>query len=230
MNTDMRYQEKLDALAADYSREGFDVIRKPRPDALPFDLGMYEPDLIARNGETGYVVAVRSSARRMPIDRLQSVAEEVARHPGWRFVLVTLDDVDDDIVPTTEDDLPGWEQISAKLKMIDGLLKVGALEPALLYLWSLFEAALRRRALVQNIPVERFPAGMMLRHLYTHGEIPVDQLDSFLEFLRKRNRLAHGASESVEPGFMQRIAGDVRALVEEWHGESQANQAAIVLT
>lgn len=157
--------EKLNSLASTYVRDGFDVLIEPSPHQLPFDLGGYCPDLIAVKGETHLMIEVKPSASRVSVDRLQSLAQEIAQHAGWRFLLVTLDDVDAKTIPTTEGELPTWRELGDKVKRVDSLLDEGAFEPALLYLWSIFEAALRKRAIFQNIPVERLPAGMLLKHM-----------------------------------------------------------------
>lgn len=207
---------KLDSLAADYARSGFAVLKAPSASQLPFDLGDYRPDLIATKDGTGLVIEVRSSASRISVDRLQQLADEVSRHPGWRFLLVTLDDVDTRKIPTTESELPNWPELDRKLDQVNGLVEKGLLEPALLYLWSIFEAALRRRAIAQHIPVERLPATMLLRHLYSQGEVSVDQLDVFQEFFDKRNRLAHGGNEVLDPGFIRRLIQSVKEVVADW--------------
>lgn len=220
----------VESLAANYARNGFVVLEAPSASQLPFDLGDYRPDLIAtRKDGTGLVIEVKSSASRVSVDRLQQLADEVARHPGWRFLLVTLDDVDARKIPTTEGELFDWPQLDQKLDQVNGLVEEGLLEPALLYLWSIFEAALRRRAIAQNIPVERLPANMLLRHLYSQGEVSVDQLDIFQEFLDKRNRLAHGGNDMLDPGFIRGLIEAVSAVVADWK-EGTSDKSAVSAT
>jgi hypothetical protein len=220
------HNAKLDALAEDYARDGFVVLKEPSPGQLPFDLGDYRPDLVAIKGDTGLVVEVKASASRISIDRLQQTAGAVASHPGWRFLLVTLDDVDSRKIPTTAIELPTWPELEAKLAQVKGLLEKGMAEPALLYLWSVFEAALRRRAIAQNIPVERLPANSLLRHLYSQGEISVDQIDTLEEFFDRRNRLAHGAKETIDADFVQRLVLAVGELIAEWREGKPDDSAA----
>ena len=196
------HDEKIDSLASTYAKQGFTVLREPSSSELPFDLGDYEPDLIVTNGDSRLIIEVKTTASRISVDRFQSLAQEISKHPGWRFLLVTLDDVDSSRIPTTSSELPTWPQLVAKLQQAQALIAEGALEPALLYLWSIFEAALRKRAIAQSIPVERLPASTLLNHMYSQGEISVDDVDLFREFMGKRNRIAHGANEQIGPNLV----------------------------
>jgi hypothetical protein len=208
--------EKIDSLAATYEQQGFTVLREPSRDQLPFDLENYQPGLIAQRGETGLIIEVKTTTSRISVDRFQALAQEISRHPGWRFLLVTLEDVESFGVPTTAPELATWPQLMAKLRQTESLMAEGVLEPALLYLWSIFEAALRRRAIDQNIPVERFPAPRLLNHLYSQGEISVKEIDLFQEFGRKRNYFAHGANEAIDLAWMTRVFDAVNRLVDDW--------------
>lgn len=214
--------EKLDSLTATYEQQGFTVLRKPSSDQLPFDLGGYRPGLIATRGETGLIIEVKTTTSHISVDRFQALAQEIARHPGWRFLLVTLEDVDSLGVPTTAPELPTWSQLAMKLRQAESLIAEGALEPALLYLWSIFESALRRRAIVQSIPVERLPPAALLNHMYSQGEVSVQDIDLFREFMGKRNRTAHGANAAIDLAWMELVFQAVSRLVDDWKNQDSA--------
>ncbi len=131
-------------------------------------------------------------------------------------MLVTLDDVDSSKIPTANDDLPTWHQLKHKLLQARELIAIGAIEPATLYLWSIFEAALRKRAIAQRIPVERLPASMLINHMYSQGEVSVNDVDLFREFMNKRNRLAHGANEAIDPRQLALVFQTVNRNLTEW--------------
>ncbi len=210
------HEEKLDALALSYENEGFAILKEPAPEDLPFHLDGYRPDLIASKGNSGIIVEIKTSAERISVDRFQSIAQEISSHPGWRFMLVTLDDVDAERIPTTASDLPTWSQLLEKLKQVELMVQSGVFEPALLYLWGIFEAALRKRAIQQNIPVERLPSAILLNHMYSQGEISVDQIDFFQQLMHKRNRIAHGGNEVIDVNFAASIVNAVAGLLTEW--------------
>jgi hypothetical protein len=217
------WEQKIEALAADYKRAGFEVIREPQPGVVPIDLGNYLPDLVAKKGDSGVVMEVRTGSSRLSIEPLQAVAQAIAEHPGWRFMLVTLDDVEADAFPATSADLPDWEQITQKLETVDALLANGLVEPAILYLCSVVEAALRRRAITRSIPVERLPADVLLNHLYSQGEVSVDEIDCMHELLDKRNRLSHGMQVPLEPELVARLVQAVRNMIGDWCDEERSD-------
>ncbi|WP_426943826.1 hypothetical protein ACP4J5_12380 [Pseudomonas oryzihabitans] len=218
MNTSTKteHEEKIDSLARDYLQQGFSVIKEPSADAIPFDLAGYIPDLIATKGSLNLIIEVKTKASRVSIDKFQSLAQEIALHDGWRFLLVTLDDVDSSKIPSANDELPTWHELDHKLQQAQSLIAEGALEPAVLYLWSIFEAALRKRAIAQRIPVERLPAPMLIKHMYSQGEVSVNDIDQIREFMDKRNRVAHGANEAVDPHELSLVFQTVNRILTEW--------------
>jgi Holliday junction resolvase len=219
------YDEKVDSLVATYTQQGFIVVKEPSLDDLPFDLGGYRPDLVATKGDAGLIIEVKAYASRVSVDRFQVLAQEISKHPGWRFLLVTLEDVDTTTAPTSIDELPTWAQISKKLQQAQSLIAEGALEPALLYLWSIFEAALRKRAITQNIPVERLPVSSLLKQMYSQGEVSVNDIDFFREFMGRRNRIAHGANMLLDATMATEIFQSVHRLVIEWERDECSAQA-----
>lgn len=208
--------EKLEALASTYANDGYVVLKEPGAEHLPFDLDGYTPDLIATKGNSGLIVEVKTQAARVSVDRFQLIAQEIAKHPGWRFVLVTLDDVDLGMIPTTTVELPTWPQLMGKLKQVDALVENGVLEGALLYLSSIVQAALRLRALDQHIPIERLPSATLLNHMYSQGEVSVSQIDFFRVLMTKSSRIAHGANEVIEPALAHALLDAVRELLADW--------------
>lgn len=219
MESKMAHDDKIEALAQEYLRQGFAVTKEPSAELIPFDLGGYRPDLIAQKGNKNLVIEVKSTASRISIGKLQSIAQEIARHEGWRFLLVTLDDIDSGEVSNLSEEFPAWSQLEQKLLQARALIAAGAIEPAMLYMWSIFEAALRRRAISQNIPVERLPATMLIKHMYSQGEVSVNDVDTFLDFMKIRNRIAHGANESIDVEKLTHIFQAINRLLVEWQSQ-----------
>lgn len=220
------HDEKLDSLAEAYAREGFKVVKEPPSSQIPFDLDGYRPDLIVYKDGLTQIIEVKTSASRLSVDRLQWIAEEVAKHQGWRFLLVTLDDVDTRAVPTVADELPDWAQMSVKLQQADGLAQLGFTEPLLLYLCSIVEAGSRRRALQLHIPIERLPIRMLLKHLYSQGEVSMAQMEVLERLWELRNRLAHGAMEVAQAGFGIAALKTAGELIGEWSQTAEPPGAA----
>ena len=91
MNTPKMVESELETrIAADYEGQGYKVVHQPGPETLPFDLGFYVPDLLVTKADNEhYIVEVKPSTSRIPVERYREVAKIVASQPGWRFLLVT---------------------------------------------------------------------------------------------------------------------------------------------
>ncbi|ATQ76043.1 hypothetical protein CR152_16985 [Massilia violaceinigra] len=124
------YEDRLETLASAYANDGYAVVKHPAAEQLPFDLFGYVPDLLAIKGDSGLIVEARTSAACTSVDHFHAIAQEIAEHPGWRFVLVTVDDADVANLPDRAGDLPTWAQLIEKLNQVDALVDDGALEPA----------------------------------------------------------------------------------------------------
>ncbi|MBN3898939.1 MAG: hypothetical protein HWQ41_27810 [Nostoc sp. NOS(2021)] len=218
-NAKTLYDEKLKSLAEKYESQGFRVFSEPKTDELPFDLGNYQPDMIAIKDGSGLVIEVKTSIKRVSVDRLQALAEEVSKHPGWRFLLLTLEDIEANSLHGTSEQLPSWQELTDRFHEAHRLIEndeIQAFKAAFLLLWSTFEGALRKRAIDVSIPIERFPVIGLLRHLYSLGELSISQFDLAQACFKVRNRLAHGYIENLTLPVVHNFDNLVRELLAEW--------------
>lgn len=203
-------------VAEKYRAQGFEVIFEPQSAELPFDLGTYRPDLIAKKSPNeGYIIEVKSSVSRIPIDRYREIAEVVAQHAGWRFLLVTGEDVSLSEQATDGNGLLTWEQMLQRQIQAERLLSLGEAEGAFLSLWGILEAALRQQATKASIPIERFPTLSLINHLYSQGELSIEQFDKVKALQAIRNRFVHGyqTPNLVEPTKqLQELVNELIAL------------------
>jgi len=220
MNTEAS-QRKISEIAAQYERDGFVVAVEPHPSAVPFDLGGYRPDLLASKGDEHHIVEVRESGKHLSVDRFQELAEEIGRHGGWRFFLVTSDDVSPDGIPTSSP-LLSWKDLWEQSRIAPKLLELGAHEAALLSLWAIFEGMLRLQATRISLPIERFPTSGLLDHLYSHGELSMKQYDRAIEVLALRNAVAHGFAADGVGSAAAQMLGIVLEFFDEWSPQSAA--------
>ncbi len=214
--TQSLYEKKIQSTAQELRDNGYNVSIEPSNLDLPFDLGGYRPDLIATKGNEGIILEVKTSLSRLPLDRFQEIAEQIATHDGWRFLLITLDDTSENILPSGEQDLPSWEELKANSSKLDTLMQDSLFEPALLFFSSILEAVLRKRAMNQNIPIWRFPEKNLLNHLFSNGEISMSELDLFKACLELRNRVAHGGAASIDPNLLGSANMSIKSLVAKW--------------
>lgn len=213
------YAKKIHSLHFDFNQKGYQVLIEPEPSELAIDLDGYRPDLIARRGSEVVVIAVKGSTERLPVERFKSIAERIAAQPGWRFVLVTVDDEPIGLEPPSgPNPLLDWQELGRGLQVVERLIQEGFLPPALIYLWSIAEAALRRRAEVVHLPIERFPTDRLLKQLYSFGEVSFEEFDDLQSIFQIRNRVAHGMAAEIDPALVVRGVAIVHRLVTQWVG------------
>jgi len=230
-NTKSLRDDKVESLIKKYRDEGFTVIQNPKANQLPFDLDNYQPDILAtkNQNESGLIIEVKTSISPVSVERLQSVAEEISRHPGWRFLLVTLEDIEAESLPGTSEELPSWEELIDHFSQVSKLIENNNIEPAFLFLWSVFEGALRKRAVDVSIPVERLPVIRLLRTMYSLGELSISEFDSIQACLEQRNRLAHGYIQKLNSQVLLTFIMLAVKLLIEWIPNTSATQKIAVL-
>ncbi|MBK1987876.1 hypothetical protein A0J48_010050 [Sphaerospermopsis aphanizomenoides BCCUSP55] len=231
-NTRSLHDEKVKSLADKYTNEGFRVLVEPKKDELPelpFDLGNYLPDILAIKNESGLIIEVKTSLSRVSVDNLQAIANKISRHPGWRFLLVTLEDIEAESLPGLTEQLPSWQELIDYLSQTQKLIESNEIEPAYLFLWSIFEGALRKRAVEVSIPVERLPLIKLLKQMYSLGELSISQSDTIQACLKERNRLAHGYIQKLNWEVLLAFVNLVFTLLNEWIPNISENQKIAVL-
>jgi mRNA-degrading endonuclease RelE of RelBE toxin-antitoxin system/Holliday junction resolvase len=233
-NTKSLHDEKVASLIKKYRDQGFTVIQNPKADQLPFDLDNYQPDILATKNENetgliGLIIEVKTSIHPVSVERLQSVAEEVSKHPGWRFLLVTLEDIEAESLPGTSEELPSWEELINYFSQVSKLIENNNIEPAFLFLWSVFEGALRKRAVDVSISVERLPVIRLLRSMYSLGELSISEFDSIQACLEQRNRLAHGYIQKLDLEVLHTFVILVVKLLIEWTSNISETEKIAVL-
>src|ERR1035438_4868909 len=129
----------INAVAERYRLDGYEVVIEPEPNAIPFDLGGYRPDLIAKKGGITNIVEVKSEAQKLSFDQLRSLVEEVKRHGGWRFVLITGQDVLRPGLPSQDENQFYLSEVEPQVEEALRLAEAGKKEAGYLILWIAFE-------------------------------------------------------------------------------------------
>ncbi|MFN5301694.1 MAG: hypothetical protein ACK5C9_03425 [Pseudanabaena sp.] len=209
-------KNRLQGIAEKYRLQGFEVVIEPSKSLIPFDLGNYCPDLIARKGlDEGYIIELKKSIAKISVDRYREIAEIVAQHHGWRFLLITGEDVSSED-PKDDSELLTWEQMSQRQEQAQKFLAIGEVEVAFLCLWGVLESAMRRQAKQVAIPIERFPANSLINHLYSQGELSMEQFDQVRVIQGVRNRLVHGYQLHNLDEPTKHLQGLVNELIAMW--------------
>jgi hypothetical protein len=63
-----QHEALIDTTAERYRLDGYDVTIEPDPNAIPFDLGGYRPDIVAKKGGVTTIVEVKSQPQKLSFD------------------------------------------------------------------------------------------------------------------------------------------------------------------
>ncbi len=198
---------KIKGIRELYEAQGYQVIERPRPDEFPFNVGYfaaYRPSLLARRGDENVVIEVRERAGS--IRRFIERAEEIRKHAGWRFFLVT----DEDVVPhAAEAEAQPWWQLEQLAQETPALIE--PLPPAmqLLALWAVLEGVLRRMAVDEGVPIELLPASILIPALDDYGPLPYGSYEPLKAAYEVHRRVRHGYGTPDE-----KVEEAVRAVLE----------------
>ena len=221
--TPLEYAALVNAVADRYQLDGYEVVIEPEPNAIPFDLGGYRPDLIARKGGVTTIVEIKSEAQKLSFDQLRSLVEEVRSHEGWRFVLITGQDVLRPGLPSQDEDQFSWSEVEHHVEEAMRLVEAGNKEAGCLILWITFERMLRSQARNIALPVDRLAPAILIRQLYSQGELTISQFETALRCQEVRNRIAHGFRAPDLDTATKDLTSIVRELLEQWAALDSAN-------
>lgn len=115
--------------------------------------------------------------------------------------------------------MASWDALAAKIGTIRSLIDTGNAEPAILYLWSIFEASMRKLAFTVAMPVERLPATKLMNQLYTAGYISIDDFATAKKFLTMRNGVTLGFDTPADGQLLESFLDVVSGLIQEWTNE-----------
>ena len=160
---------------------------------MPFDLDGYSPDLIAVKGEQHLIIEVKPQTARLSFDTLRSVSSQVRRHQGWRFLLVTGQDVDEGTLPGQAEESFSWDDVSQASNEAEAAAAQGAPILAFIRLWVALERMMRFRSRQIALPVDRLVSpAIMIGPLYSHGELSAHQFKVAADLVKVRNQVIHG--------------------------------------
>ncbi|MEG4202585.1 hypothetical protein QUA20_01455 [Microcoleus sp. Pol7_A1] len=216
MTAKLIHDKSVSKIAEKYRQAGYTVLVDPEPEDIPFDLGTYRPNLIVKKNEAeGYIIEFNGSGRQISIDRLKEIAEIVSENTGWRFLLITEEDalLKDN---AKEVNLLSWEQIFSRITQSERLISLEENEGAFLSLWGILEALLRRRAEEVTIPIERFPTVSLIKHMYSQGELSIEEYDRAMLLLSVRNRFIHGFEAPEVNESVSELLALVNELISLW--------------
>ncbi|RZJ62864.1 MAG: hypothetical protein EON49_00895 [Acidovorax sp.] len=133
---------------------------------------------------------------------------------------------DDLRVASEEHQLETWDGLTAKLAQVRQMLGSGLDDAAAVFLWAIFDGAMRRLALTTGTPVERLPEFKMMNELYTLGFMSVTEFQIAKKFIQVHNRVAHGFRSDDRTNVVKSFAKLLSELVANWRTESGRSSEA----
>lgn len=203
----------MEEVAAQLRSQGYNVVIQPSTGALPDFLLGHRPDMIARRDDENLVIEVKATSSTSVLGRYQELAQKVEAEPGWRFSVVVAPPATD--FPPAIDTLPDERQLSERITAAERLAIDGPPDAAFLYLWSTLEAELRLLADKARLPLAALPPSMLIRELFSAGELRRDHYETAIGLVRSRNSLMHGFAAMPGEIQVQSLLELVRAIRRE---------------
>lgn len=209
-------EQQLERVAASYEDEGYQVIRRPKPEDLPPFAKDFTVELLCRRGRRGVLVTVKKNHGEFADDdNLPHYAEVIEGQPEWRYdfhILEGQSALARELRGAVE---PTDEQLESLLARAEGLRSSGAKEAAFVLLWAALEAAMRRHPDGAAGDRTREPRGL-LSELYAAGRLNWEEIDRLGEVLKTRTQIVHGFVVSpVEESVIEMMIEVTRRLMEE---------------
>jgi hypothetical protein len=188
--TAVSHADRVQALAAEYERDGYVVKVQPRGGELPDFLQEFCPDILAIGPNDRVVVEIRNPGklRRKQYWRDE---EQAAIAGGWKFRTVqngqskslTLDSLDE-------------AEIRSRVLKSRALMSQHEAQAAWLLLSSATEAALRSLAAGEDVVVYNETPSAVASALYSDGLIDRSDYNALVAFFDQRDMLVHGYQEA----------------------------------
>lgn len=207
-------RDRVRDVASKYQASGYEVILEPGPADLPYFLGDYRPDFIAKLGNDFVLVEVKSKASPEVMDRYRELAERINAQPGWRLDLVVEGEPDE---VSTSGFLPimSTTDVQHRYDQAEMLLNDGHHEAALLMAWAATEATLRILAERNAIAYQRSATPKLLKQLVSLGVLERRQYQELWSSYQRRSAIAHGFADRGEPVGARAVIELGRAVLAE---------------
>lgn len=187
-----RERRKIQQLAREYRKKGYEVTVTPKPADLPRALQGFTPDLVARKPGDNLVIEVKT-LRTATSGQLSKLAGVVENLPDWRFELVMTNPRNPlGVEPSAR--LLNKAEVHARFLTARRLLQDEMVEPAALIAWSAIEGITRLIADHEGMNVEAKGPSFVLKQLFSRGLLAKTAYTVFEKGLEMRNAIVHGYS------------------------------------
>jgi hypothetical protein len=214
----MNIEQRLDYVAERYKAQGYQVVIRPDPAALPPFAKDFKVEILATREDDSILASVKGSPSELEGDlNVPRYAEVTNQQHGWRFDVFVLGPEIHSAAGNREAKEPRDEEIHKHMDAVQHMLRADFAEQALVTAWAALEAAMRRR-----LRVEGEEAGWgtsprtMLNELYSSGVLSTSVLRNLEGLFQLRSAIVHGFSAPVvEPSAVQFLVDTVHRLLTE---------------
>lgn len=187
--TEQIERDRVKRLAREYQRKGYLVLVDPDASSLPPFFAGYRPDLVVSKGSEHVAIEVKSRPTLRADKELQSIAEKIEQHAGWRLELVVVATRDDE--ETAKNVITPFET-DQRLRTAEQLAEKRQFEFAILLSWTAAEAVLRQMAEAAHLKINKVQTAYLVKLLYSNGLLEEDDYQVLERCRRMRNRITHG--------------------------------------
>jgi hypothetical protein len=212
------FELQLNRVAEGYRAQGYQVIVRPGPEALPPFARDFHLEILATRPDGNVLASVKKNRLDMQADPdLSRYAGVIEHQPGWRLDLFILEPTPREMVEWQKAQEPSEEELHRSLADVEHMLRAGFASQSLLAAMTVLEAVMRRRLRAEGTKVDwKSSPRWMLTALYSAGGIPVDAFPDLESLLELRTVLIHGfAVPRVEPSAVQLFLDTARSLLDE---------------
>jgi hypothetical protein len=179
-------------IAKRYEELGYVVTLEPPRSAIPFPLEGFKPDILATKGNEKIIIEVKTPGARINPDVYFRVDQKVQQHPGWRFLLVTVNEAELQEEASSAVSNANIESIQASLRTMDKLVEDSEMAGLVLpKLWTVYVSALRLLVLDEGVKLDDYPDLSLINRAYSAGVISIDEYEAARRLLALRNQAVH---------------------------------------
>jgi hypothetical protein len=214
----MNIEQQLNRVAERYRSQGYQVMVRPGPDALPPFAKDFHVEILARRADTNVLASAKASPSEMQADpNLSTYAEVIEKHPGWRYDVFVVGP-DAEATPEKADvKAQSEEEIRGGLDDAERMLRGGFIAQSVIAAWAALESAMRHRLRGQGSEAGWGTSPRtMLNELVSSGVLSISVFRDLERLFQLRNIIVHGFSApAIEPGAVQFLVDTARRLLDE---------------
>jgi hypothetical protein len=196
----------LEAVAARYKADGFDVFVEPSQALLPPFMQEYRPDAVAIGPGKKVAIEIARAGERSA-DKLKRLHERFSGHDDWEFVVLY-------VTPgagTERMEVAPVDAIKRAIQSVTDLRSAGQPMAALVLGWSALDGT--ARALLPDRLARPQPPASLIEVLAGEGYITPSEADSLRIAAGVRNEAAHGQLDvAVEAKHLDGLLAALRTL------------------